>query len=345
MVTGDAGFLPDFCHIGSVFTVVVTGELLVFVLVLVRPDPDWELLGLTSLYVQWIALASAAVLCLARPGLARFRGAVAGVLSCLIITLVTAAVSAVASVVSTPGMLADDGGGLILRSVVVALIVSAVVLRYLYLQHAWRQRVQSSADARIDALQARIRPHFLFNSLNTIASLIAAAPERAERLVEDLADLFRASLGGDDRLVPLGEELELVDAYLRMEKQRLGDRLALERDLGDVPADALIPPLTLQPLLENAVYHGVEPLEDGGRVSLAGERRGREIVIRVCNPLGRGVTRRRGGAGMAQANVRERLSLAFGNDATLEAGARDRVYAVVVRFPYHPGAVDEDSHR
>lgn len=345
MTQADSGFLPDFCNIGSVFTVVVTGELLVFVLVLVRPEPSWELLGLVSLYVQWIALSSAALLCLARPALARVRGAVAGLLGCLIVTLITAGVSTVASVVAAPGALDDDAAGLMLRSVAVALIVSAVVMRYLYLQHAWRQRLQSAADARIDALQARIRPHFLFNSLNTIAALIEAAPERAERLVEDLADLFRASLGGDDRLVPLAEELSLVDAYLRMEQQRLGDRLRLERRLDDVPADALIPPLTLQPLLENAVYHGVEPLERGGTVSLTGERQGRDIVIRVRNALGDRVVRRRGGAGMAQANVRERLSLAFAAHATLRAGAKDRVYDVVVRFPYHRGAVNENTHR
>ncbi len=341
----NAGFLPDFCSIRSVFTVVVTGELLVFVLVLVRADAGWADLGLTSLYVQWIALASAAVLCLLRPALSRFRGAVAGLLCYALIVGVTLAVGLAATVLLPAGTFGVTRGGFVGRSVAVAAIVAAIVLRYLYVQYDWRRRVQNAADARIDALQARIRPHFLFNSLNTIASLITAAPIVAERLVEDLADLFRASLGRGDRLVPLAEELALVEGYLRMEQQRMGERLRIERDLAGVPADALIPPLTLQPLLENAVYHGIESLEGGGVVRMGGERSGDEVCIRVSNPLPVEAARRRPGAGIAQANVRERLALAFGRSGVLEARQRDRVYHVTVRFPYRPRVVDEDTHR
>ncbi len=345
MNESDIGFLPDFCKIRGVFTVVVTGELLVFVLVLVRPGSGWAELGLMSLYVQWIVLASAALLCVLRPALARFRGAVAGVLSYALVLAVTAGVSLAATLLLIPGTLGASSSGFVLRSVAVGAIVAAVVLRYLYVQHEWRMRVQSTADARIDALQARIRPHFLFNSLNTIASLIPADPELAERLVEDLADLFRASLGRGDRLVPLGEELELVDGYLRMELQRMGGRLRVERELDGIPPDALIPPLTLQPLLENAVYHGVEPREDGGLVRISGARAGDEIRIHVSNPLAAGMRRRRDGAGIAQANVRERLVLAFGRHGALEAADRDRVYHVMVPFPYRPRGVDENTHR
>jgi two-component system sensor histidine kinase AlgZ len=341
----DTGFLPDFCKIRSVFTVVVTGELLVFVLVLVRPAAGWVDLGLMSLFVQWIVLSSAALLCVLRPALARVRGAVAGTLSYLLVLAVTAVVSLAAALLLEPQALGASPGSFVLRSVAVGAIGAAVVLRYLYVQHEWRQRLQSAADARIDALQARIRPHFLFNSLNTIASLIPAAPELAERLVEDLADLFRASLGRSDRLVPLAEELELVDGYLRMEHQRMGPRLRVERELDGIPLDALIPPLTLQPLLENAVYHGVEPRENGGVVRICGEQAGDEIRIHVSNPLAAGERSRRGGAGIAQANVRERLALAFGRRGALEAGHQDRIYHVMVRFPYRPRGVNEDTHR
>jgi two-component system sensor histidine kinase AlgZ len=339
-------FLPNFCSIRSVFAVVVVGELLVFVMVLIRGDASdpWQALSLLSLFVQWIALGSTAALCLLRPWLQRLSAAAAATLSYGVILGITAVVSEAGyRVVNGPD--AVGHGGFVLRSLLVAAIVAAVLLRYLYLQHEWRQRLQAATEARIDALQARIRPHFLFNSLNTIASMIATAPEEAERMVEDLADLFRASLSRSDRMTPLRDELALVDGYLRMEQLRMGERLRVHWDAASVPRDALIPPLTLQPLLENAVYYGIEPRRGGGTVSIRGRVIDSGLEVEVENPTPGTAPRRSSGFGMAQANVRERLQLAFGRQGRLEVSEREGVYHVIVRFPYRRGTSDEDSHR
>lgn len=325
-------FLPDFCDIRSVFAVVVVGQLLAFVLVLAAPRAQfWQALSLTSLFVQWIGLASAATLCLLRPWLARAGNALAAALSYAVILLITAVVSGLgARLLNLDG---SDQVGFVARSLAIGAIAGAVVLRYLYVVHEWKRRLSSEAAARIDALQARIRPHFLFNSLNTIASMIPLEPQRAEESVEDLSDLFRASLAESRRLQPLSQELALCRGYLRMEELRLGQRLRIDWRLDGVPEDALIPPLTLQPLLENAVYHGIEPRLAGGTLLIEGRRDGELLTLRLRNPRPATPAVRRG-AGMAQQNIRERLALAFGKKAELIVREVGEDYEVELTLPY-----------
>lgn len=320
----------------------MTAELLAFVLVLVQPGGGWQSLGLISLLVQWIALGSSALLCYLRPRLARLSAPRAALVSYILVLAVTAAVAEGAWWLAAP---VTAGHPMFLgRVLAVAAIVAAVVLRYLYVQHEWWRRMRAAAEARNEALQARIRPHFLFNSLNTIASMIPVAPSRAERLVEDLADLFRASLAGGDRLVSLADELALAQGYLRMERERLGERLCVAWDVDALPRHALIPPLTLQPLFENAVYYGIEPRRNGGTLTVSGRRDADMLEIALINPAPERPGRSTG-FGMAQENVRERLALAFGHEGRLEANGRDGVYHVTVRFPYWRGMADEDTHR
>ena len=161
-----------------------------------------------------------------------------------------------------PGMSRDD---LLARNAGIAVIVTALVLRYFFVTHQWQKHVRAEALSRIQALQARIRPHFLFNSMNTIAALTRSDPKRAEEAVEDLADLFRATLRDSHSPLRLKEELELTRIYQRIEALRLGDRLAVRWDVGALPMRAFVPGLTVQPLLENAIYHGIEPLAGGLR--------------------------------------------------------------------------------
>src|SRR5690606_1609949 len=174
------------------------------------------------------------------------------------------------------------------RNLCISAIVSAVVLRYFHVQYQWRHQVQRETNLRIEALQARIRPHFLFNSLNTIAALIEAAPESAEQAVEDLADLFRASLGDANTLVSLEEEIALAQLYQRLEEKRLGERLRVDWKITDA-ANQQLPRLTLQPLLENAIHHGIEKLPDGGTVTVTGERTDKGYRLMVRNPLATGM--------------------------------------------------------
>lgn len=345
---GNDLFLPDFCHIRSVFALVLSGQLLTFVLVLAAPGTDpWQTLSLLSLLIQWILLASAALLCVGRRWLMHTSNAVAATLSYLLILLVTAIVSDTGYRLLNGADAADARHGFVLRALAIAAIVAALVLRYLYITHERRRRLESEAAARVEALQARIRPHFLFNSLNTIASMIVNAPAKAEAAVEDLADLFRASLARSGQLVPLSEELALARGYLRMEALRLGERLAVCWDTEALPADALLPPLTLQPLLENAIYYGIEPRVEPGLVDIHGRREGDMLYLSIANPrpATSGPSSRRPGLGMAQANIRERLQLALGKRAGLTATASGDTYQVELALPYRTSEHEDPDRR
>ncbi len=331
----DDFFLPEFCRLRTLFGVVVIAQLLVFVLVLAQPlgTERWTALSLYSLFVQWIALGSALLLCVARPLLRRMPAWIAGACAWLMVLLVTALMGDLAYR-TLPTMAPEEYPGFQFRNLTMAAIMAALVMRYFYLQHAWRARLEAATRARIQALQARIRPHFLFNSLNTIASMIRARPADAEAAVEDLADLFRASLSAGSGYTRMADELALARDYLRLEALRLQERLAVDWQVEELPGDALVPQLILQPLLENAVYHGIEPRVDGGSIRVWGRRNGDSVVIEVHNPASDSHRDNRRGSGIAQENVRERLRLAFGKEASFTATTDDGGYRVVLGFPY-----------
>ena len=341
MIEPRSCFLPDFCAIPLVFAVVVTAELLALVLTLaadLRLDQFWVDLSLRSLFVQWVALSAAGLLCLSRRWLARLGHTGAGVVAWLIILGVTALVAELA--VALAAVHPAQGGhlGFLLQSLGIAAIVAALVLRYLYEQYRERQRELDAAGARFDALQARIRPHFLFNSMNTIAGLTRSDPVLAEEVVQDLSDLLRASLAQGGRLTTLGEEIELARGYLQIEAQRLGARLRVRWDLESLPRQAPVPGLILQPLLENAVYHGIEPSADGGDIVVSGRYRRGLVNLSVRNSLPADGGRAREGNHMAMKNVRDRLLAAFGDTAGLTVGRVDGNYQVRLHFPYEERA-------
>ena len=212
-------------------------------------------------------------------------------------------------------------------------LVSVALLRYLFMRAQWRAQVLARSEARVQALQARIRPHFLFNSLNTIASLIADDPDNAEHATEDLADLFRGSMRRADRPISLAEELKLASQYLLMEQRRLGERLQIDWQVSELPDGATILPLTLQPLLENAIAHGIQPLVEGGEARVYGRSEKDNIVITISNPLGPEQHTSKG-HGMAIDNIRERLNLAFGSAASLITHQSDEQFFAVLNLPY-----------
>ncbi len=194
------------------------------------------------------------------------------------------------------------------------------------------------AEARLQALTARIRPHFLFNSLNAVLSLIRDDPHRAESALENLADLFRALLRDNRELAPLSAEIALCRQYLDIEKLRLGERLHVVWDIDQVPDDALVPPLLLQPLLENAIYHGVEACEAAAQVTIAFRRDGRQLLIELDNPCPANPTRQHPGQGMALANIRERLALIYDLEASLSAAASAGHYRLRIALPLRRAA-------
>jgi len=328
-------FLPNFCAIRMVFAVVVSTELLAIVLTLgafPRPELFWSELSQRSLYIQWVALSVCAIYCGLRRPLARFSHARAGIIAWCLVLLVTAGVFAAAHWLGLRGGSAVPLA--LAQHLAIAGIVGAVLLRYLYEQHRERQRELAESQARLQALQARIRPHFLFNSMNTIASLTRVDADLAEQVVHDLSDLFRATLSEAHHFSTLEREFELARGYLRIESQRLGDRLRVFWDVEGVPLDARLPALLLQPLLENAVYHGIEPVTGGGEITISGRCRNGVVSLAVRNTLPEDTrTGARPGNRMAQDNVRQRLDAAFGDDAGMVLGQVDGCYQVRFHFP------------
>jgi two-component system sensor histidine kinase AlgZ len=189
------------------------------------------------------------------------------------------------------------------------------------------------AEARIQALQARIRPHFLYNSINAVLSLMRSEPRRAERALEDMADLFRVLMADNRTLAPIAGEVELARQYLAIESLRLGERLKVTWNIEKMPPDALVPPLLLQPLAENAVYHGVEPIQAGGEIAIEVRLDEGQIVMTLTNPF-LGESPRLAGNKMAIANIRERLQLHFDAEASMKSEVRDGTYTVTIRMPY-----------
>jgi two-component system sensor histidine kinase AlgZ len=217
------------------------------------------------------------------------------------------------------------------RLAVLVLVVTGITLVYFDLRA--RALAPAIADARIQALQARIRPHFLYNSINAVLSLMRSEPRRAERALEDMADLFRVLMSENRTLAPIAEEVELARQYLDIETLRLGERLRVSWRIDAMPADALVPPLMLQPLVENAVYHGIEPAPDGGEVTIDVRRDGRQLVMTLANPLP-AESRQSVGNRMAIANIRERLQLHFDAEASMKSEISDGTYRVTIRMPY-----------
>lgn len=238
-----------------------------------------------------------------------------------------------------PGF-AIDAAGTGLRRAILAGIATAVTLAYLSLRA--RALSPAIAEARLQALQARIRPHFLFNSLNAVLSLIRSDPRRAETALEDMADLFRVLMRDNRELTPLSAELELCREYLGLEELRLGERLQVEWHIEKMPTDALVPQLLLQPLLENAVYHGIEPSSEPGVISInIFDRRG-EVHAILRNPYRREGSHHAGNK-MALENIRERLTLHFDAEASLNAQVIGDSYQVHIVLPYRPAGQDTRS--
>lgn len=342
----DSFFLPDLCAIQPVFLLVLVSELFSVVLVLASGSLqafNWERLALTSLFVQWVALTSAAVLCGLRPSLRKLEQKKAVAISYLIIPLNTWVVSWIShQVLSQPGS-AEVGlfHDAVVTNVLIASIIGGLVIRYFYLQAQLLARKQAELVNRIQALQSRIRPHFLFNSMNIIASLISVDPETAEEVVEDLSHLFRASLNEVGNQVSFASEVDLCQRYLKIEQLRLGDRLQVEWEIRNVPERLQIPLLTLQPLLENAILHGVQPLEQGGMIDIVASHQHGIFELKISNPYVQAEARQENqGNRIALDNIRNRLQVLYGERAKLTSYPENNRYITRLTYPF---AVDEGA--
>jgi two-component system, LytTR family, sensor histidine kinase AlgZ len=233
------------------------------------------------------------------------------------------------------GLPADgrSAGQFVLKSTFAVGLVAFVFFRYLLVRTRWQAELMAQAEARVQALQARIRPHFLFNSLNTIASLIPVDPGNAEAAIEDLADIFRGSMRRADQPISLAEELQLACQYLEMERRRLGQRMEINWRVDELPAGAAVLPLMLQPLLENAVAHGIQSRKEGGTIAVYGRAEGDQVVVTIANPVAaEGYAS--GGHGMAIDNIRERLRFAYGSRASLVTYKDAEKFYAVLSLPH-----------
>ena len=338
-------YLPDFCESRAVLAIVLIAELTALTLSLARAGDRinfWSDIARTSMFLLWLGLSGAGLLCWTRQRLSRTSVQRGSMLALAMIVAMVTLISEITYQVGRSGLIDPDSiGGLfpqthaafLLRNMAIAFIVTGLTLRYFFVTHEWRRNVEMQAQARVHALQARIRPHFLFNSMNTIASLTRSNPAQAEEAVQDLADLFRANLSEKRNQILLREEIEVAEIYQRIEKLRLGERLRIDWHMQGAPSDAIVPSLLIQPLLENAIYHGIEPRPQGGTVTITGEMAHELITIVVRNPVPDSVAMRDGNR-LALANIRERLDLVYGERAAIKSGRFGDEYIVTIRFPY-----------
>ena len=291
----------------ALMAVILAGEALALVLALAPGTDGWLVrLGLASLAIQWIAVGTLCALFLLRHGLARLRAmqlawACLGLLLAMTLLVAGAAWELL-------GMTMDTSVGrksFVLRMLALAFVVGLMAL--LIYQNYWqtRQLAVRAKQLELEALQARIRPHFLFNTLNTGAALVHARPADAERLLLDLADLFRCALRGP-RQIPLAEELALTRRYLEIEALRFGDRLRLNWEIPETMPEVLVPSLSIQPLAENAIRHGIERRPEGGAVDVAVRLFGDRVEITVANDMP-GIAGGGGGHAVGLASARERV--------------------------------------
>lgn len=339
-------YLPDFSSAAAVTALVLISQLIAVALTLAAPSGGHGFfieLARHSLLMLWMALASACVLTALRPVLGRQTTMVATAYAIgLVLTTIALLSEAIFAfgeyfaqtrLLDSLALFPTARWEFLARNLALGALITVGVLRYFYVTHQWRSQIERQAESRIAALQARIRPHFFFNSMNTIAALTRSDPAAAEHAVEDLADLFRASLANPSAAISLAEEIEVAQVYQRMEEQRLGARLSVEWQLAELPLEIRIPGLTIQPLLENAIYHGIEPRPEGGTVKIVGALEPGMLTITVSNPLPVAGTARESGHQLALNNIRERLDLAYAGQARLDVAHTEERYSVTIGFP------------
>jgi two-component system sensor histidine kinase AlgZ len=325
--------LPDFCNLGTWLRVLLAANVMALAAALLRNRGLGTLPGeFTELaaFVEPVTIGSLSVLCLGRRLLAELDGRWVA----LAATAVAAALAAAVAALLAP----LTGESPSWRAPFWAALAALVLIGYFDLRV--RAHSPAVAEARLMALTARIRPHFLFNSLNAVLGVIRSEPRRAEAVLEELAELFRALMRDNRELVPLSEEIALARQYLELERLRLGERLRVVWDVESCPPDARVPPLMLQPLLENAVYHGIEPSPAPAEIRIRLARQSDRVVIELSNPHVP-ASDHHAGNHMALANIRERLALFFDLEARMTAEARGDRYLVRIELPYQaPGGHD-----
>ena len=337
----EIGFLPDLSNPRVISVALIAAVILAIMFALAATPEDgqlWRTLPLLILFMMSLTLSIIIILqisqkfhsTLAPKALAAF---------CIGISLIITYVLSVFALwnANMPLTAAHESifwNFFLIRNCLISAILSAVILRYFYVQHQWKSNIQTEARSRIQALQARIKPHFLFNSMNTIASLTVSDPHKAEKAVLDLADLFRVSLAQQDK-IPLNDELNFIRGYINIEELRLGERLNVAFNIqAGLNLTTPVPALIIQPLVENAIYHGIEPFTAGGTIIIDISSDAQGLIVRITNPIPQERDPKRSGNKMAQDNIRQRLQLAYGGQAKMDIYESGEDYTASFNIPF-----------
>lgn len=336
----DAFFLPDFTENRAVLELLVSTNLLAVILALIEAKSltglHWSGLAQYVFFVNWVTVSFAWLADLLR-GWLRTRPRLEAVIWSFVLL---EGIIALTTIVCNIGLawaldVQHPWWWRVLYHLILGGCLGMVIMRYLYVREQMIKRHRAELLSRIQALQARIRPHFLFNTMNSVLSLIQIDPPKAEHMVENLSRLFRASLNASGE-ISLLDEVMLCKSYLDIESIRLGDRLQVEWRLPDEDDlyDVNIPSLTLQPLLENAIYHGVESFSHSSTISVLIEVNAKDVTIVVTNPCQTGKTGIRAGNGMALDNIQERLQAYYGKQARLQTHQTNGLFTTYLNYPH-----------
>lgn len=337
--------LPDCCNLGIALRIVVPLNVAALVVAIVLSSGPTDALNRfidIALMLEPILLASLVALCVLRKRVNGFKLPWQWVVALLVPALIAIPVAWFGyRLLASP----TDAGALYWITVRVLFTVASTLAVVEFLRLRARAYSPSLAEARLQALQARIRPHFLFNSLNTVLGLMRSDPRRAERTLENLADLFRVFMRDTRELVPLDEEVVTCQQYLAIEQLRLGERLQISWDVAEMAGDALLPSLLLQPLIENSVHHGIEPRTEPGEITIKISKPGERVRVEIVNPAAGGTAPVRPGNQMALSNVRERLMLLYDMEAELKTTEEGGLFRLFLEFPYRKERRRRDVRR
>lgn len=325
--------VPNLCRNSAILITMLVTQLFAIVATLLQQEPNYlEDLGSYSLYCQWCSLLSIAILCWCRKRLNSAQGylPVIGIAACCLVAfLLTELLSQIIF-----GAVGIDALSLsrFLSRFAIWLLLLFLVIRYFGVMTLLEQRNKAEMTQRLQALQSRIKPHFLFNSLNTISELTVTQPNEAEKAINALSLLFRASLESENRFHTLESEINLCQRYIELERWRLDERLLCEWVIEVInPAIPMVPKLILQPIVENAVVHGAK--QDGSvEIKIEIRETKNDLLLKVQNTLEAG-TAKQAGNGIAVDNIRERLQVIYDDQQTFSAKAAPELYSVILRFP------------
>jgi len=325
-------FIPRLSEPWSLLLLLISSQLLALLITLANPNNvSIENLIYNSLFIYWNTIITTIVICIIRPVLLKISILATSILVLLLMPAITYALTAFLHRYLAINISSVD----YLRFSSISFIIGAIVLRAFYLNHQYHQLKQAELNARIESLQARIRPHFLFNSLNSVIGLMHIDVKKAEQAILNLADIFRASLANAGTLINFADELKLAKSYITIEQYRFGPKLNIEFDCNNVPNNTPIAQLTLQPLLENAILHGVQNMTESALITLYAAVENNKLVIKITNPYIE-QDKIKSKSSHALANIEMRIKALFGDKSTLTTYKNKGKFHLTLKYPIPP---------